>query len=99
MYVIVVRVRKCLGVFIPIVLVIVHIISQHGNQRSVVPLDLPIRLGMICGDEPIFDAEMTANVLGKLRREVLCIVAQEVPRWSVFENPNANKKQPLGCKR
>ena len=40
--------RKRGSVFVPVVLVFINVVSQHGNDSLIIAFRLPIRLGMIC---------------------------------------------------
>ena len=91
MHVIVIRVRKRFCELIPVVLVIVHITSQHGRDGPIISFHLPIRLGVVGSHESVRDSELTAYGLKEIRGEVFRIIEHERSRGSVLEYPVRTK--------
>lgn len=64
-----------------------HIRAKRREDGSVLPLNLPIRLGMVCGCKAVMNAHHLADALKERRSEALAIVGDEVLGGTVIETP------------
>lgn len=72
---------------------------KGGENRAVIPLDLAIRLGVVCGSEGVVDSRHLTYTLEEIRGEALAVVRYEVLRWSVIENSGFDKTLSDFCSR
>lgn len=66
MNVVAVGVRERGKVDIPVVLVFVDVVPEHGEKCSIVPLDLAVRLRVVCRHEDVVQVHKLTDVLEQL---------------------------------
>ena len=91
----VIRVRQGWCVNVPFLRVIVHEASQHGHQRPVIPLSLPVGLRMLRAGERIRYSEDLACFLEELGRELRAIIRQGLLVIVRTCTPNGGRTLPL----
>ena len=99
MHVVVVRVRQHRCELVPVVLVFFNIVAQHRQNRYVVALHLPIRLGVVCRRKDIGNSKQFAYCLEELSSELLSIVRDDALRGIHTRRPSAQRRQRRRCKR
>ena len=77
---------------VPVVLVLVDVITKHRCYRTIVPFDLPIRLGMIRRNVSVRDSEVSTYRLEELRRKVLRVTYRHVSWGSVLKDPMGTER-------
>ena len=68
---------------VPVVLVFVNVIAQHRQDRPVVALHLPIRLGVVCHRKNIRYSKQLPHCLEEISSELLSVIRYDALRGSI----------------
>ena len=69
-----VRVRQCIRISFPVVLVFVNVVSKHCEDRAVISFDLTVRLRVVRGGEDVRDSGELTDGSEEFRGELLSVI-------------------------